>query len=156
MRRGAASTTGDCMLSQTTEYALRAVVYLARSAPATVTVEQTAEETKVPVAYLYKVLRSLETAGIVRTRRGKLGGVTLAQDPSEVSLLDVVNAVDPVRRIADCPLGIPLHGVSLCPLHKRLDAALEAYENAFRQTTLAEMLAEAGHNDIICRPRRRR
>ena len=41
--------------------------------------------------------------------------------PTEVTILDVVNAVDPIQRIKTCPLGLKTHGVRLCPLHRRMD-----------------------------------
>ena len=80
------------MLSQTVEYALRAVVCLANDAPQPVTNDQLAEVTKVPPAYLAKVMRGLNRAGLVRSQRGPHGGSTLTRDPRDLSLLDVVNA----------------------------------------------------------------
>ena len=138
------------MFSQTVEYALRAVVYLAAEAPAARTTAQMAETTKVPKDYLAKIVQGLARAGLVRTQRGVGGGVVLAKDPAEVTILDVVNAVEPIRRITACPLGLKAHGVRLCPLHKRMDNALAAVEEAFRATTLAEVLAEPTDSVPLC------
>ena len=52
--------------------------------------------------------------------------MTLAKPPGELTILEVVNAVEPIGRIKTCPLGLSSHGVNLCPLHRRLDAALAA------------------------------
>ena len=68
--------------------------------------------------------------------------MSLLHELDEVTVLDVVNAVDPIRRIKKCPLGLAAHGVKLCPMHSRLDAALEAIEELFGNTTLAELLAD--------------
>ena len=76
--------------------------------------------------------------------------MTLTKSPSELTILDVVNAVEPIRRIRECPLGLTAHGVRLCPLHKRLDNALASVEEAFRQTTLAEILAEPTKSYPLC------
>ena len=130
------------MFSQTAEYALRAIAHLGEKAPSASTTQQIAQATRVPPAYLSKVLQALIRAGIVRSQRGIGGGISLARDPEEITILDVVNAVDPIRRITECPLGLAAHGVRLCPLHSRLDHALELVEDALRETTLAEMLAE--------------
>lgn len=138
------------MFSQTVEYALRAVVYLAQQAPRARTTEQIAAVTRVPQAYLAKVLQSLCQAGLVRSQRGLGGGMSLRQEPSAITILNVVNAVDPIRRIQECPLGLSAHGVRLCPLHKRLDNALALVEDAFRQTTLAELLAEPTKSVPLC------
>jgi Rrf2 family protein len=138
------------MFSQTVEYALRAMVYLAQQSPKARTTEQIATATHVPQAYLAKVLQSLSHADLVRSQRGVGGGMGLRKDPGQVNLLDVVSAVDPIRRIRECPLGLASHGVRLCPLHKRLDAALALVEEAFRRTTLAELLAEPTRSVPLC------
>jgi Rrf2 family transcriptional regulator, nitric oxide-sensitive transcriptional repressor len=65
-------------------------------------------------------------------------------------VLDVINAVDPIRRIRTCPLGLKSHGEQLCPLHRRLDNAMEMVEQAFAETTIAEMLAEPSENRPLC------
>ncbi len=138
------------MFSQTVEYALRAVVHLADQAPAPRTTDQIATATLVPKAYLSKVLQGLCQAKIVHSKRGIGGGMTLTKTPSQLTILDVVDAVEPIGRIRECPLGLTAHGVRLCPLHKRLDSALALVEKAFRETTLAEILAEPTRSRPLC------
>ncbi len=141
---------GLSVLSQTVEYALRAVVHLADQTPAARTTEQIAEVTQVPQAYLSKVLQALNRAGIVRSQRGVGGGVSLVKSPKQLTILEVVNAVDPIERITTCPLGLAAHGKHLCPLHRRMDDALAMMEAAFRKTTLAEVLAEPTKSKPLC------
>lgn len=129
------------MLSQSVEYALRAAVYLAREGEPRTTA-QVADATQVPAAYLSKVLQGLSRAGIVRSQRGIGGGMTLVPTPKELTILDVVSAVDPLQRIESCPLGLREHGVKLCALHRRLDNAMKSVEDAFRKSTLADVLAD--------------
>ncbi|MFO0808795.1 MAG: Rrf2 family transcriptional regulator [Gemmataceae bacterium] len=138
------------MFSQTVEYALRAVVHLAVHAPRGRTTDQIAQATKVPKAYLSKVLQGLSRGGVVRSHRGAGGGVTLVKAPAELTILEVVNAVEPIRRIETCPLGLASHGPQLCPLHRRLDDALASLETAFGKTTLAEVLAEPTWSVPLC------
>lgn len=138
------------MLSQTVEYALRAVVYLASQSPAACTTSQIAAATRVPAPYLSKVLQSLRREKIVHAQRGSGGGVSLAVAPNVLTILMVVSAVEPLQRIRSCPLGLAAHGVRLCPLHKRLDNALALMEQAFAQTTLAEVLAEPTESIPLC------
>ncbi|MGD9692950.1 MAG: Rrf2 family transcriptional regulator [Phycisphaerales bacterium] len=128
------------MLSKTVEYALRAVMHLAslpddRSASSSAV----AAATHVPQGYLSKVLRDLVVAGLVASQRGPHGGFSLARPPRDISILDVINAVDPIPRIERCPLGNPDHS-ELCPLHRRLDDALAAFENEFRCLALQDVL----------------
>ena len=138
------------MLSQTVEYALRAVVYLAAEAPESRTTSQISAATQTPSAYLSKVLQALSKEGLVRSQRGAGGGVCLEARPEELTILDVVNAVDPIERISSCPLGLASHGVRLCPLHRRMDDALGHVEAAFRATTLAEVLADPTQPTPLC------
>ena len=138
------------MLSQTVEYALRAAVYLAGQTGAPQTNVQISMATKVPAAYLSKVLQSLSRAGLVQAQRGVRGGFLLARSPDELTILEVVNAVDPIQRIKVCPLGLKSHGVRLCPLHKRLDDAMAQVEQAFADTTLAEILAQPTKSIPLC------
>ncbi len=138
------------MLSQTVEYALRAVVYLAGQAPESRTTDQIATATRVPKAYLSKVLQGLVRAGLVHSQRGLGGGMSLTRDPGELTILQVVEAVEPIGRIKSCPLGLASHGVRLCPLHRRLDEALAQVEQAFGATTLAEVLADPSPSVPLC------
>ena len=137
------------MLSQTVEYALRAVVCLAGAPEGRLTTPQIAAETQVPPGYLSKLLQALGRAGVVASQRGLGGGFTLGRPAEELSVLDVVNAVDPLRRIAACPLGKREHQLHLCPLHRRLDAAIASVEAAFAATTIAEIIAENRPGDAF-------
>ena len=136
------------MFSNTVEYALRAIVHLAHEAPAARTTAQIAEATRVPKDYLSKILQDLAEVGIVRTQRGVGGGVSLAKSPEELTILDVVNAIDPIVRYTTCPLKLPNHGANLCPLHRRMDEAMATVEEAFRRSTLAEVLADPSNTSV--------
>ncbi len=147
------------MLSQTVEYALRAVVHLASVCPDAQTTVEIATATQVPTAYLSKVLQGLRNEGILRSQRGVGGGISLVASPSELTILDVVNAVEPLGRITTCPLGLEAHGEYLCPLHKRMDDAIQVMEEAFQSTTVAEVLSDpnpsiplANIGPPLCRP----
>jgi Rrf2 family protein len=138
------------MFSKTVDYALRAVAHLAAQAPAAQTTDQIAAATRVQRAYLSKVLQKLRKHKVVHSQRGLGGGMTLVKSPAELTILEVVNAVEPIQRIHTCPLGLKAHGVRLCPLHRRMDNALKMVEDAFRQTTLAEVLTEPSDSVPLC------
>jgi len=128
------------MITQTAEYALRAIAYMAKSPDDPHITRDIAEATKVPCDYLAKVMQTLVRARLVRSRRGQRGGFTLERSPEEISILDVVNAVDPLQRILSCPLKLPEHRESLCPLHRRLDQAMADIEQALGNTTIADVM----------------
>ena len=138
------------MFSQTAEYALRVVAHLATTGGKAATTKEIAVATRVPEGYLAKVLQSLSRGGIVRSQRGPGGGSVLARTPEEITIYDVVQAVDPIRRITSCPLGLQSHGSVLCPVHRRLDDALALVERAFRDSTIAGLLAEPTRSKPLC------
>ncbi len=123
------------MLSRTSEYALRAATALAGSNGRPLLSHELAELTGVSPPYLKKVLRLLTKAELLRSRPGPGGGFLLARAPEQISLLDVVNAVEPFQRLDRCPLGLEEH-TELCPLHRRIDEAVASIERAFGSTTL--------------------
>lgn len=139
------------MLSQTVEYALRAMVCLAAADGQPQTRSQLVEQTQVPSAYLAKVMRELGRGELVTAQRGLHGGFRLARDAAGITLLNVVDAVEPLQRIRTCPLDIEWHGTQLCPLHRRLDTILAAAEEALAGTTLAEIVAERSGSIPLCR-----
>jgi Rrf2 family protein len=130
------------MFSQTAEYALRVVVFLGTLRGVPATTRQIAAATRVPADYLSKILQSLARGGVVRSQRGLGGGSVLARDPGELTVFDVVEIIAPLPRIQTCPLGLPSHGTKLCPLHRQLDDALALVEAAFRNATIADLLAD--------------
>ena len=127
------------MISQTTEYALRAVVYLASSGGTPINRNAIAEATGVPTDYLTKVLQELDQAAIVSAQRGPGGGYQLNVDPNNTSVYDVVEAISGVPRITVCPIVAEGHA-KLCPLHRRLDEAAALVEEAFRNTSISELI----------------
>ena len=138
------------MLSQTAEYALRAVVALGSQRGGTMTTQQIASWTRVPAGYLSKVLQALGRAGLVEGLRGQGGGFALARPMEQITALDVINAVDPVQRIQRCPLGRPEHEQRMCALHRRLDLGIALMEQVFGQTTIDELLDDSDLGRSLC------
>jgi Rrf2 family protein len=131
------------MFSQTTQYAIRAVVMLAyedNGGPLGNTV--LASRAQIPPSYLSKVLQGLARAGVVESRRGVGGGFRLVKSAAEITLLDVVNAVDPIPRIKGCPLRLKSHATMLCSVHARLDQAMAQVENVLSEATIADLISE--------------
>lgn len=132
------------MLSKTAEYALRVVACLGGDLAQSASADSLCDQTKVPRRYLHKVLQDLVRSELVRSRSGPGGGYALARIPDAITILDVVNAVAPLERIHHCPLGLPSHK-KLCPLHKELDKAYAATEEAFSSVTIGQVLrSESG------------
>ena len=132
------------MISQAAEYSLRAVLCLAAQPRGiALTTQQIAERARIPAGYLAKVLQTLGRGGIVTSQRGLNGGFSLAVAPDALTLLAIVAAVEPSRRITECPIGNLEHAPYLCPLHRRLDAAAAGVERMLRETTVAAVMVES-------------
>ena len=129
------------MFSHTSEYALRAVVWLAQHADDGPVDNQTiADATQVSVSYLAKIMQALTRAKLVSSRRGVGGGFALINDASEIAVLDVVNAVDPIEKFDDCPLKLLTHKKKRCPMHASLNEATEQVEVVLSRHTIADLL----------------
>lgn len=135
-------------VSQTAEYALRAVVWLAQNPGVPQTTQQLADGTQVSVSYLPKVLQPLARAGILSSQRGIKGGYTLQTQPDDLAVLDIVNCVDPLQRIKRCPLKLATHTNGLCPLHRMLDDAVVDIERRFSGLKIADLLRGGGHKPL--------
>ncbi len=138
------------MISQTSEYALRAVVCLAQNPDKPYTTAEIAKWTKVPEHYLSKVLLALAKHEVVYSKKGLHGGYVLAQNPEELPLLNVINAVDPIKHIKSCPLKLKTHGTNLCRLHQRLNESIDTMEELFRTSTVALILSEPTQSIPLC------
>ena len=94
------------MLSKTAEYALRAVACMGSQVDHPLSANVLAEQTKVPRRYLTRVLQDLCNAGLVHSRPGPGGGYELTYATNKLTILDVINTVEPIARIKRCPLGL--------------------------------------------------
>ncbi len=134
------------MISQTSEYALRAAVHLAQIGGGPSVAQDIAVATQVPLDYLHKILRMLSKEGILIAQRGSGGGFSLAKVPSAISVLDVLRASDTmIDRIEKCPLGIPGH-THLCAVHRLLDDAIAETARLFSGTSIADLI---NHEDSV-------
>lgn len=132
------------LLSEASEYALRAVVWLAQQPREPRKVRDIAVEISAAPGYLVKILQGLAKAGILSAQRGSRGGFTLVREPSSLSVWEIVNAVDPIERIQQCPLRLKTHRKALCPMHQRVESAMAKVEAVFRESMIQELLDPPG------------
>jgi Rrf2 family nitric oxide-sensitive transcriptional repressor len=131
------------VFSREIEYALRAVIHLASVAPACRTTEQIAADMRMPPAYLAKVLRRLVRTGTLRSRKGLGGGMSLALHPEELTILAVVGAMAPLRRMETHALGLDGSARLLGSLRRYMESVLALVEAEFARTTIAELVDPA-------------
>lgn len=132
-------------LSQTAEYALRAMAVLARATEDGVTPgAQLAAQARVPLPYLSKIMRRLVVAGLVRGQRGHGGGFWLDRPPASIRLADVLQAVDVTVSERKCVFGwTACRDDRPCPLHP-LWVDLRARQRRWAEDTTLDQVVDAG------------
>lgn len=131
------------MISQTAEYALRAVLYLAqRDDRAPIRVGEVAQELGVPSNYLSKTLHALARTGVLHSTRGPHGGFRLAVPPRRLSLLRIVSPFDDIGARRECLLGqAQCSDIRACAAHAAWKEVSERVTHFFHTTTVADLLA---------------
>ncbi len=136
-------------ISRQTDYACRILLHLAlQPQPSRVTAADIAGQRLIPPALVRRLVTTLAVAGLVKTQRGSAGGVTLARPPAQISLLDVVQAVEGPVALNPCTLAP--HGdfdtcpfIPACPVHEAWLAARTALLHELTETTF-DRLAQRG------------
>lgn len=129
------------MLSKSCEYGLRAMLYLASlDHDGYVSIGTISDELDISFPFLTKILQTLNDVGLLDSRRGPKGGVALTKPADEVTLYEVVVAIDGDDLFRECVLGLPGCGEAApCPLHDQWGEKRDQVEKMFRDTTLAEL-----------------
>ncbi len=129
------------MLSQTAEYALRAVLYLAERAEGRpVRVDEIGAALGIPRNYLSKTLNTLVRARVLSSLRGPHGGFQLAVAPEDLSLMTVVAPFDSVVERRHCLLGrSECSDRTACAAHEAWKATAEQVARFFRTTMVADI-----------------
>ena len=120
------------MISQTSEYALRAVICLAQHPGELHTATKIAKHE------------------VVTSKKGLHGGYGLAHSPEKLTLWTIINAVDPIKHIKSCPLKLESHGTHLCRLHKRVNDSIDMIEELFKTSTIAMILDQPTKSIPLC------
>lgn len=107
-------------ITRQADYAVRAVLYLARCGPEMpVATAEIAQAQKIPATFLTKIISQLSAAGILRTTRGAHGGVALARSANDISLLEIVETIDGPVLLNACVLDPASCPESInCPVQK--------------------------------------
>lgn len=131
-------------INQATDYGFRAALYLAgRPDLFWVDAQTIAQAEKIPMRYLLKIMPALIKAGIVKSQRGAGGGYGLARDPAQISLLDILTAIEGPITLNRCLLDARLcskEGPPHCKVHQALHTIQQHLNQDFSQVCLADLL----------------
>lgn len=130
-------------ITRQADYALRAMLYLSRmDKNQRAATNQIAESQKIPPSFLAKIISQLSIAGLIQTSRGAHGGVKLAREAEEISVLEVVEAIDGPISLNECTLNSDacVFG-DKCPIHDVWCESQNELVNRLRTTTFASFVA---------------
>jgi Rrf2 family protein len=131
-------------ITRQADYAVRAVLHLARTGEQRTATSAIAEEQHIPPSFLAKIISQLSIAGLLHTSRGARGGVTLAREPKDITLLEVIEAIDGPIQLNEC---IGDDGAcsfdESCPLRPVWCDAQEELVGRLKGTNFADMLVKS-------------
>lgn len=130
------------LLSKTCIYAIRAVLFTAASAEKNfVPIRHIAKELDISFHFLTKILQNLTQRGIMNSYRGPKGGIALAKPANDISIAEIITAIDGNAIFEDCILGLPGCGEKKpCPLHLEWGKQREKLEKTFNQTSISDLV----------------
>jgi Rrf2 family protein len=130
-------------ITRQADYAVRAVLHLARTGDQRTATSMIAEEQHIPPSFLAKIISQLSIAGLLHTSRGARGGVTLAREAKDITLLEVVEAIDGPIQLNEC---VGNNGICSfeeeCPLRPVWCDAQEELIGRLKGTNFADMLVK--------------
>ena len=131
-------------ITRQADYAVRAVLHLARvnngERAATSTI---AKEQHIPPSFLAKIISQLSIAGLLHTSRGARGGVTLARDPKDITLLEVIESIDGPIQLNECVGGDGICSFDdNCPIKAVWCDAQDELVTRLRNTNFGQLIAQ--------------
>ncbi len=135
------------MLSNTCKYAVRSVIYLALNDEEgkKIGIKQISNDLNIPTPFLGKILQSLAKQKMLLSNKGPHGGFSLAKDPHEITLLDIVSIVDGMDIFELCMIGMntckSAHENELpCPVHEKFCSVRKQMFDLFKEETIGNII----------------
>jgi Rrf2 family protein len=131
-------------ITRQADYATRAILYLAQAGNGKrVATSQVADKQKIPPSFLAKIISQLSIAGLLHTSRGAHGGVTLAREPQNITLLEVIAAIDGPLQLNICVGGEgACHFEENCPMRSVWCDGQNELIGKLKNTNFAQLIAK--------------
>jgi len=138
------------LLSKSCVYGLRAALFMAsKKEEGYLPIREISNKLDISFHFLTKILQQLTSAGLLESFRGPNGGVRLTKDGKEISLLEIVEAIDGPDLLTECALGLPRCGEDIpCPLHEKWANTRDNIRVMLQQTSLKEMAEKAKDENL--------
>lgn len=123
------------------DYGIRAMLYMARHHGAPAKASAIADFMDIPTAFLRQVLQSMTRAGLVISQSGRSGGYSLTRAPTQISILEIIEALEGPVDSGECALrGGPCHWEDVCALHEVWNRSRESFRQSLSASSLEEIL----------------
>lgn len=128
------------MLSNTSKYAIRAVIYLALNGnkDSKIGIKQISKDLEIPTPFLGKILQSLAKHKLLASTKGPHGGFSLGKNAYDISLMDIVEIIDGLDSFNMCVLGLKTctESHTFCPVHSSYSGIREQLKNLFQSENI--------------------
>jgi Rrf2 family protein len=128
-------------ITRTGEYGLRGLLFLVRQPPDKVAlISEVSEAQKIPETFLAKIFQRLSKAGLLRSVRGSGGGFYLAKPPEQITMKEVIEALEGPIAINRCVAGKgACESEEECPLHEAWKRAQQSLMEVLGKTTMEDL-----------------
>ena len=142
------------IFSKSCVYGLRASIYLASiSGEEYISIKGLSDKLDISFHFLTKILQELTAANLLESMKGPKGGVRLSRPGSEITLKEVVEAIDGPAIFTECVLGLPGCGHDKpCPMHDMWEGTRDKINQVFKTTSLQDMSKEGKAKDLRITP----
>lgn len=140
------------MFSTSCHYGLQAMIYIAlhASEDENVSLNEIAEEQEIPKHFLSKILQLLVKHKLLVSMKGPTGGFNLNRNPKEITLIEVIEAIDGLDMFDQCGIGFKrCDDEHPCPIHEDYKKVRNQIQNLFESKTLEELVDEVESGDSI-------
>lgn len=129
------------LLSKSCVYGIRASIYIASEAEDNyISISKVAKDLNLSAHFLTKILQQITNKGLLVSHKGPRGGVKFSRDTNDISLLEVISAIDGMELFDECALGLEGCGVyKPCPLHDSWTVHRNKLKELFEQESLADL-----------------
>jgi Rrf2 family protein len=131
------------MLSNTSKYAIRAVIYLALNSKnnSKIGIKEISKELDIPTPFLGKILQTLAKHKLLNSTKGPHGGFGLNKEPAQINLMDIVEVIDGLDSFNMCLLGLPscTKNEAHCPVHQNYAGIREQLKDLFQSENIGQL-----------------
>lgn len=140
------------MLSNTSKYAIRAVIYLALNGnrDSKIGIKQIAQDLEIPTPFLGKILQSLAKHKLLASTKGPHGGFCLGKKAYDISLMDIVEIIDGLDSFNMCVLGLHTctDNETNCPIHASYNTIREQLKILFQNENIGILVDKIKSSEI--------